>query len=125
MPLTSGDLTLRDSHQDFTAMQARIDELEELLVQRTLPSQLSEVCNNGGTTNYYALPFAQSEDYPEPTLNDLIEYKDMEFWQGEALKALYALKERATRDSKSSETRELNKVVYYCKRRLARLKKEV
>ena len=78
--------------------------------------------NNGGNTDYYALP----PESDEPTLNDLIEYKNMPFWQGEAFKALYALEGRANRsnDSSSSEVRELNKVIYYCKRRLAMLDKE-
>jgi len=76
--------------------------------------------NKGGKTDYYALP-PESE---EPTLNDLIEYKDMPFWRGEAFKALYALEERANRakDGSASEERELNKVIYYCNRRLNMLK---
>jgi len=51
----------------------------------------------------------------------------MPFWRGEAFKALYALEERARRsaDTSSSEERELNKVIYYCKRRLAILAKDV
>jgi hypothetical protein len=72
------------------------------------------VKNNGGATSYYDVPKNSK------TLNDLIEHKNMAFWRGEAFKALYALEERATRsnDASSSEERELNKVIYYCNRRL-------
>ena len=72
--------------------------------------------NNGGTTDYYALPFAPSERYPEPTLNDLIEYKEMSFARGESVKALYALDERAKREANGSILRELYKVRYYTSR---------
>ena len=76
--------------------------------------------NNGGKTSYYDIP-------AEPTtLNDLIEYKKMPFWQGEMFKALYALEARATRasDGTSSEVRELNKIIYYAHRRLKILARE-
>jgi len=71
--------------------------------------------NNGGTTDYYIIP------KDAVTLNDLIEHKHMEFWQGDAFKTLYALQERATRDTNASEARELNKIIYYCNRRLAKI----
>ena len=71
--------------------------------------------NNGGDTDYYSVP------HKSRSLIDLIEHKDMSFWRGEAFKALYALEERAER---SSEARELNKVIYYCQRRLSILKKQ-
>ena len=76
--------------------------------------------NNGGRTNYYDIPEGAK------TLNDLIEHKDMRFWQGECLKAIYALTDRAARatDGSSSEERELNKVVYYANRRLTQLRQE-
>jgi len=79
--------------------------------------------NNGGATDYYDLPPVLSE---RPTLEDLIEYKDMRHWRGEAFKALYALEERAARsnDSNSSEIREIYKVIYFCNRRLAMLDRE-
>ncbi len=73
--------------------------------------------NNGGETDCYSVPKGAK------TLNDIIEHKNMPFWRGEAFKALYALEERANRssDGSSSEVRELNKVIYYCHRRLAAL----
>ena len=45
----------------------------------------------------------------------------MPFWQGEILKATYALEDRATRstDGSSSPERELNKIIYYAQRALA------
>lgn len=105
---------------------------------------MDNIKNNGGKTDYYDLPqpeiieiipilnqYANSEVtfqdaanliielFPQ-TLNDLIEYKDMRFWTGEAFKTLYALHERSMRscDDNSSIERELNKVIYYCVRGL-------
>lgn len=97
--------------------------------------------NNGGNTDYYALPRPRLVDIEElvklavsrdisaenvaeaidsllpSTLNDLIEYKNMLFWRGEIFKALYALEERAVRSSNNaSRLRELNKIVYYAQR---------
>jgi hypothetical protein len=68
--------------------------------------------NNGGTTDYYAIPKNAK------TLNDLIEYKDMTFAQGEIFKAIFAFNERANRstDDSSSMLREANKILYYAKR---------
>lgn len=108
--------------------------------------------NNGGKTGYYDIPGPTVEELAKEikshlvmsdciaariaecvrerilpsTLNDLIEFKRMPFWRGEAFKALYALEERAQRsaDASASEERELNKVIYYCNRRLAQIEKE-
>ena len=76
--------------------------------------------NNGGSTSYYDIPEGAK------TLNDLIEHKDMRFWQGECMKAIYALTDRAARatDGSSSEERELNKIIYYANRGLAQLGRE-
>ena len=107
--------------------------------------------NNGGKTDYYDLPkpseieifnilakhvedqvgFLEAaakeiiENLPQ-TLNDLIEHKDMRFWRGDAFKALYALDERAAKanDGSTTEVRELNKVIYYCQRRLDAIAKQ-
>lgn len=72
--------------------------------------------DNGGKTSCYDVP------KDAETLNDLIEHKDMRFWRGEAFKALYAIDERASRSDNASEGRELNKVIYYAKRRLEVIK---
>jgi len=74
--------------------------------------------NNGGKTSYYDLPINPT------TLDDLIEFKKMPFWQGNIFKATYALTERALRGG-GSEIRELNKIIYYAERRLAELLKNI
>lgn len=103
--------------------------------------------NNGGTTNYYDLPLPNKEvlldtlnllvntdiscsdavnlileECPK-TLNDLIEYKDMQPWQHEVFKACYALNARAVKISDGSTSsirkgkiREINKIIYYALR---------
>jgi peptidoglycan hydrolase CwlO-like protein len=70
--------------------------------------------NNGGKTDYYDIPSGST------TLNDLIEYKNMPFWRGEILKAIYGLEGRMqkNKDEKNAEIRELNKIIYYANRRL-------
>lgn len=99
--------------------------------------------DNGGTTGYFDLPLPNRElivkaiesiDFSSidlsmdivktvnyiillcpQTLNDLIEYKNMQPWQHEVFKACYALEERAIRatDGSSSRLREINKMEYY------------
>jgi hypothetical protein len=100
--------------------------------------------NNGGKTGYYDLPLPDREviEYliradlklsaetnlervankiiallPQ-TLNDLIEFKQMQPWQHEVFKATYALNERALKNPKkgSSKLREVNKILYYANR---------
>ena len=86
-------------------------------VSRCLAEDVDPTENNGGTTDYYAIPEGAN------TCNDIIELKDMRFWRGEAFKALWALGERSERasDGSASEVRELNKVKYYVDRRLAQI----
>lgn len=98
--------------------------------------------NNGGKTGYYDLPLPQRIDIEEvilkvidgiitvpdaadeilalcpQTLNDLIEYKQMQPWQHEAMKATYALEARADKNG-GSLVREINKIIYYAGRGLA------
>lgn len=92
----------------------------QILLGKT-PSLITKECtikhnieNNGGTTSYYDTPTGNT------TLNDLIEHKQMQFWQGEIMKAIYGLDGRIDKNG-GSETRELNKIVYYVNRRLAML----
>lgn len=73
---------------------------------------ISKGKNNGGETDYYALPEGCK------TLNDLIEYKSMQPWQHEVIKAVYALDERAKKNG-GSRIREINKIIYYANRGLA------
>ena len=101
--------------------------------------------NNGGKTGYYDLPLPDKKQLEElltsylkdipsarihiksmvlqiqelcpQTLNDLIEYKEMEPWQHECFKANYALKARAEKNG-GSIIREINKMAYYTDRGL-------
>ncbi len=69
----------------------------------------SDTKNNGGSTDYYALP-------PDATtLNDLIESQGMQPWQHEVFKAVYALEARAKKNG-GSRLREINKILYYAER---------
>lgn len=97
---------------------------------------MDNIKNNGGKTDYYDLPKPKlsevieilnscrvneikysdtanliSELFPQ-TLNDLIEYKQMQPWQHEIMKACYALNERAEKNG-GSALREINKIIYY------------
>ena len=110
----------------------------------SVSASISSSENNGGKTDYYALPIftvielegllelvatgdisprsmAETlvESFPS-TLNDLIEHKEMQPWQHEVFKATYALRERALKNPKkgSSKIREINKIIYYAKRGL-------
>jgi hypothetical protein len=67
--------------------------------------------NNGGDTDYYQIP-KNSE-----TLQDLIEYKELNFSQGNILKAIYRMND----DSHSSKERELNKIIWFAQRELKRI----
>lgn len=66
--------------------------------------------NNGGSTDYYKLP-PNSKD-----LQDLIEYKDMNYAIGNIFKAVYRLGE------KNEASYELNKIIYFANRELAKIK---
>lgn len=106
-----------------------ITSLEELLGPPSKQSNGTEKqpanqsLNNGGETNYYDLPPESSR----PCIDDLIEFKKMQRWQAEVFKSSYAIADRAKRatDGSSSESRELNKMVYYVNRRLKQLGEEV
>lgn len=109
--------------------------------------------NNGGKTGYYDLPLPDKTKIVEllltpmngtdeevaaqvadsilgmvsNTLNDLIEFKQMQPWQHEVFKATYAIEDRATKNG-GSRLREINKILYYAERgrqlELARLAAE-
>lgn len=74
--------------------------------------------DNGKKTSCYDIP------KDAITLDDLIEHKNMKFWQGNIIKAIYALQERSTRNESSNEERELNKIIYYANRRLDAIRLE-
>lgn len=69
--------------------------------------------NNGGETDYYKIPEGAT------MLQDLIEYKNMNFAQGNIFKAIY----RCNDTHHSSYERELNKIIYFAQRELNRIKK--
>jgi hypothetical protein len=77
--------------------------------QKTDPAE-----NNGGKTDYYDIPEGAK------TLNDLIEFKKMDFAQGNIFKATWRLGDPAHH---SSIERDLNKIIYYAKRKLAQVQK--
>lgn len=71
--------------------------------------------NNGGTTDYYQL----SPDWKQA--QDIIEARDMNFAQGNILKAAFCFNTK--RHEGTNYERELNKIVWFCNRELERIKK--
>lgn len=67
--------------------------------------------SNGGSTSYYKLPPGATE------LNDLIEYKRMNFALGNIFKACYRLGEKSGTDIEY----DLNKIEYF----VGRLRKQI
>lgn len=70
--------------------------------------------NKGGSTDYYKLPAEAKE------LQDLIEFKEMNFAIGNIFKACYRLGEC----EHSEKERDLNKIIWFSKRELERGKNE-
>lgn len=70
--------------------------------------------SDGWTTNYYELP----DDAKE--MQDLIEYRDMNFAMGNIFKACY----RYGHKENTSKEYDLNKIIWYARRELRRLKGE-
>jgi hypothetical protein len=68
--------------------------------------------NNGGSTDYYKIPPGSID------LQDLIEYKNMDFSLGNIFKACY----RIGSDNHSSNERDLNKIIYFANRELKKIK---
>ena len=75
-------------------------------------AQLKEV-PGGSTPSQYALPAGAKE------LQDLIEHRGMNFAVGNIFKACYRL---GTKDGVSAEY-DLNKIIFFAKRELARIQK--
>ena len=74
---------------------------------------MSDALNNGGSTDYYQLPAGASE------LQDLIEYRGMNFALGNIFKAAYRLGQAPHSD----QIREVNKIIWFAERERARLRK--
>ena len=70
--------------------------------------------NNGGSTNYYKIKSEWKD------VQDVIEERNMNFAQGNILKAAWCL--GTTRHKGTNYERELNKIIWFCERELARLK---
>lgn len=70
--------------------------------------------NNGGSTDYYKLLGVKD-------LQDIIENRNMNFAQGNILKAAFCF--NVGRHEGTSYERELNKIIYFAKRELQRIKK--
>lgn len=69
--------------------------------------------NNGGSTNYYKL----APDWTD--LQDIIEAHDLNFAQGNILKAAFAF--NIGRHSATTYERELNKIIWFAQRELTRI----
>lgn len=66
---------------------------------------------NGGSSDYYELPKGARE------LQDLIEYRDMNFALGNIFKAIYRLGHKGGQDA----IYDLNKVVWFAEREIQRI----
>lgn len=71
--------------------------------------------NSGGDTDYYLIP-KNAE-----MVQDLIEYKDMNFAQGNILKAIY----RLGNCKHSDAIRDLEKIIWFANRELKRIKNDI
>ena len=71
--------------------------------------------NNGGSTDYYKIL-----DYKD--LQDIIEARNMNFAQGNILKAAFCF--NVGRHEGTSYERELNKIIYFAERELKRIKND-
>ena len=107
------------SPHNFKLQQDYDDAMDEYLRKSKIEPEsipLDTTINNGGNTDYYAVPEASE------TLNDLIEHKKMNFAQGNIFKSAYCLSDG--RHKGTTPERELNKIIYYAERELKRIKLE-
>jgi hypothetical protein len=77
--------------------------------------EIEEGHNNGGSTDYYKLQGMSD-------LQDIIEARNMNFAQGNILKAAFCF--NVGRHEGTSYERELNKIIYFAKRELERIKND-
>ena len=75
---------------------------------------MAAVKSDGGSTSYYNIP-----DYATD-LQDLIEFKRMEFGLGNIFKACYRFGDK----DGTSKRYDLNKIIFFAQRELARLDRE-
>jgi len=88
-------------------MSATLKEMELELFHDKKPT-----LSSGSTASYYELPKGAKE------LQDLIEYKNMNFAVGNIFKATYRLSDK----HHSTAKRELEKIIFFAKRELKRIK---
>lgn len=73
-----------------------------------------KIVSDGGSSGYYELPPGAKE------IQDLVEYRDMNFAVGNIFKAAYRLGRKAGNDLEY----ELRKIIWYAERELKRLEKQ-
>jgi hypothetical protein len=84
------------------------DEMIEGSTEMDKEDSKPQSVDNGGSTSYYALPKGAKD------IQDLIEYKDMNFSLGNILKACY----RLGNCDHSDRVRDLNKIIWFAEREL-------
>lgn len=84
-------------------------------MKKTENKEIDTSINNGGPTSYY-----ECDKYKE--LQDIIEDRNMNFAQGNILKAAFCF--NVGRHEGTTYERELNKIIYFAKRELERIKND-
>jgi hypothetical protein len=74
----------------------------------------AKIQSDGGSSGYYQLPKAAVE------IQDLVEYRNMNFAVGNIFKAAYRMGQKAGND----ELYEIRKIIWYANRELVRLKSQ-
>ena len=77
------------------------------------PETTSKTVSDGWSTSYYELPEGSKE------LQDLIEYKNMNFAVGNIFKAAYRMGDKAGCEAEY----DLNKIIFFAQKELQRIKK--
>lgn len=103
---------LREFEDDLEMLE-RIRISAQREHEKAYTKTIDTALNNGGNTDYYNLPFWAKN------IQDLIEFKEMNFAQGNIIKAIY----RCNDDTHSEYERELNKIIWFANRELERLKR--
>lgn len=103
-------------HQCLTIPKFKVNDYEKS--KKSLeedPQDKEKGHNNGGSTDYYKIL-----DYKD--LQDIIEDRNMNFAQGNILKAAFCF--NVGRHEGTSYERELNKIIYFAERELKRIKND-
>lgn len=90
------------------------EEVNKTFWQALLDEKCEEGHNNGGSTDYYKF----NQNWKE--CQDVIEAKEMNFAQGNIFKASFCFNQG--RHDATTYERELNKIIYFAKRELERIK---